>query len=193
VASILEDTSASVTVLDRKPGDAVQVVGDVRDPDALVEAGVRDATAAILAVDDDTTAIFATLVMRDLNPDLYIIVRANREADEQKLYRAGANYVQSLATVSGRMLASTVLEDEEVLTFEHQVEVVKLPAGRLVGSTLADARVRAETSVVVLAVQRGDTTHVDVDPHAFEIAQDDALVIAGMSDNIRHFETQYLG
>lgn len=192
-ASVLADTSASVTVLDREPSDAVDVVGDVRDPDALVKAGVRDATAVILAVDDDTTAILATLVMRDLNPDLYIIVRADREADEQKLYRAGANYVQSLATVSGRMLASTVLEDEEVLAFEHQIEIVKLPAGRLAGRPLGDAGVQAETGVVVLAVQRNDTTHVDLDPHTFEISQDDALVIAGMTENIRRFETKYLG
>jgi len=192
-ASVLAETSASVTVLDRKESDRVDVVGDVRDPEALVEAGVKDATAAILTVDDDTTAILAVLVMRDLNPDLDIIVRANKEADEQKLYRAGANYVQSLATVSGRMLASTVLDDEEVLTFEQQVEIVKLPAGRLAGNTLAEAEVQAETGAVVLAVDRNDETHVDIDPTTFDIEEGDVLVIAGTTDSILRFETRYHG
>ena len=192
-ASVLAKTSASVTVLDQEPGEAIDVVGDVRDPEALMKADVKDATAAILTVDDDTTAIFATLVMRDLNPNLYIIVRANKESDEPKLYRAGADYVQSLATVSGRMLASTLLEDEEVLTFEQQIEIVKLPAGRLAGTTLAEANVQSETGAVVLAVHRDDETQVDVDPSRFEIAEDDALVIAGTSESIRRFEAQYLG
>ncbi|PEN12717.1 potassium transporter [Longibacter salinarum] len=192
-ASVLAETSASVTVLDREPSRPVDVVGDVRDPDVLVEAGVKDATAAIITVDDDTTAILATLVMRDLNPGLYIIVRANAESDERKLYRAGANYVQSLATVSGRMLASTILQDEEVLSFEQQIEIVKLPAGRLAGMTLADADVRTETGVVVLAIYRDGETHLDMDPNTFEIAKEDALIIAGMTENIRHFETRYLG
>jgi len=192
-ASVLDGTNTSLTILDRDASEAVDVVGDVRDPDALKRAGVREAAAAILTVDDDTTAILATLVMRDLNPDLYIIVRANKESDEHKLYRAGANYVQSLATVSGRMLASTVLEDEEVLSFEQQVEIVRLPAGRLAGTTLNAADVKGETGVVVLAVQRGEETHVDIDPASFEIQKDDALIIAGMTENIRRFETSYLG
>jgi Trk K+ transport system NAD-binding subunit len=47
--------------------------------------------------------------------------------------------------------------------------------------------------VVVLAVQRGEETHVDIDPASFEIQKDDALIIAGMTENIRRFETIYLG
>jgi uncharacterized protein with PhoU and TrkA domain len=91
------------------------------------------------------------------------------------------------------MLASTVLEDEEVLSFEQQVEIVRLPAGRLAGTTLSATDVKGETGVVVLAVQRGEETHVDIDPASFEIQKDDALIIAGMTENIRRFETIYLG
>jgi hypothetical protein len=34
---------------------------------------------------------------------------------------------------------------------------------------------------------------VDIDPASFEIQKDDALIIAGMTENIRRFETIYLG
>ena len=124
-----------------------------RDPAVLEEAGIKEA-AAIITVDDDTTAIFATLIMRELNPSLYIIVRANKEEDEPKLYRAGADHVQSLATVSGRMMASTMLEDEETFTPETQIDIVRLPVGKLAGQTLAEAEVRTRTGTTVLAVLR---------------------------------------
>jgi len=189
----LKQMRTKVVVLDRQDKAPVDVVGDVRDPDVLSEAGIESATAAIISVDDDTTAIFATLVMRELNPELYIIVRANKEGSEKKLYRAGADYVQSLATVSGRMMASTILKDEQVFTFEAQIEIVKLPAGDLVGQTLAEAEVRSEAGVVVLAVVRGADTLMELDPNTFRFAEGDAVVIAGTRESVRRFEAAFLG
>jgi Trk K+ transport system NAD-binding subunit len=191
-ASILAETNVDVQVLDVLDNEPVDVVGDVRQPDVLERVGIREATAAIITVNDDTTAIFATLVMRELNPDLYIIVRANREEDEKKLYRAGADYVQSLATVSGRMMASTLVEDEEIFTFEAQVEIVDLPAGRLAGETLATARVRNRTGATVLAVLRDETTISDPDPAGFTFAEGDHVVVAGTGESIRYFEAEFL-
>jgi len=192
-ASALSRTRTKVVVLDRQDKAPVDVVGDVRDPDVLSAAGIESAAAAIISVDDDTTAIFATLVMRELNSDLYIIVRANKEESEKKLYRAGADYVQSLATVSGRMMASTILEDERVFTFEAQIEIVQLPADNLAGQTLAEAAVRPETGAVVLAVVRGDQILTDLDAQDFRLADDDAVVVAGTSESIRTFEAAFLG
>jgi len=78
-ADALSQSGAELTVLDLADDDRVDVVGDARDPDALESAGIADASALILTVADDTTAIFATLIARELNPDLYIVVRANEE------------------------------------------------------------------------------------------------------------------
>jgi Trk K+ transport system NAD-binding subunit len=191
-AAALTQMRTKVVVLDLQDKGSVDVVGDVRDPSVLRKAGIESATAAIVSVDDDTTAIFATLVMRELNPELYIIVRANKEGSEKKLYRAGADYVQSLATVSGRMMASTILKDEQVFTFEAQIEIVKLPVGNLVGQTLAEAEVRSETGTVVLAVVRGDDMITELDPDAFRFIEDDAVVIAGTSESVRNFEAAFL-
>jgi len=78
-------------------------------------------------------------VIRDLNPEIELIARAEETENVQKMYRAGADYVLSLATVSGRMLASTILEDEEVISLDKQVEVVRTRAPGLVGRTLVNA------------------------------------------------------
>jgi Trk K+ transport system NAD-binding subunit len=191
-ASALAKTNTPVVIVDRETRPPVDTVGDVRDPQVLEAAEIEEAAATIIAVDDDTTAIFATLIMRELNPDLYIIVRANREEDEQKLYRAGADYVQSLATVSGRMMASTILEDERVFTFGAQIEIVQLPAGDLVGQTLAECAVQNRAGVTVLAVVREGDTLTDLDPHAFQFQPEDAVIVAGTSTNVRRFESEFL-
>jgi len=190
-ADVLSESGADLTILDTTADDRVDVVGDARDPDVLESAGIGDASALIVTVGDDTTAIFATLIARELNPDLYIVVRANEEADVQKLYRAGGDYVQSLATVSGRMLASTVFEDEEVLAYDKQVSVVRIPAGDLVGSTLVDERVRTRTGGTVVAVARGEKTITDFDPETFTFEAGDEVIVAGTDEAITEFERTF--
>ncbi|MEF8856626.1 MAG: NAD-binding protein [Haloplanus sp.] len=190
-ADALSESGAELTVLDVDEGDRIDVVGDARDPDVLESAGIADASALILTVADDTTAILSTLIARELNPDLYIVVRANEEDDVQKLYRAGGDYVQSLATVSGRMLASTVFEDEEVLAYDKQVSVVRLPAGDLAESTLVEERVRTRTGGTVVAVVRDGETVTDFDPETFTFEADDEVIIAGTDEAITEFERTF--
>jgi Trk K+ transport system NAD-binding subunit len=190
IREALSGSGFRITVLDIEETEGVDVVGDAREPSALEESGVEDADALVLAVADDTTAIFATLIARELNPDLHIVVRANEEADVEKLRRAGADYVLSLATVSGRMIASAVL-DEEVIAMDTQVEVLRTEAPRLVGQTLGEARVRSRTGCTVVAVERDGEVLTDLGPD-FRIQRGDELVVAGTDEGTNRF-TELLG
>ncbi|MFC6614129.1 potassium channel family protein [Halopenitus salinus] len=189
----LSGSNSRLTVLDVEDDDegVVDVVGDARDPDALERANVSEASAFIVAIEDDTTAIFATLIARELNPDLRIVVRANDVADVEKLHRAGADHVQSLAAISGRMLAATVFEDEEVIAYDKQISVVRLPAGELAGTTIADAAVRERTGCTIVAFQRGDETISEFDPETFEVHEEDRIVVAGTSEDVTRFERSF--
>jgi Trk K+ transport system NAD-binding subunit len=135
---------------------------------------------------DDMTTEFATLVIRDMSPQTEVIARVEETESVQKMYRAGADYVLSLATVSGRMIASTILEDEDVLSLDQQVEVVRTVAPNLVGQTLAGADVRSETGCTVVGVERNGTVITDVGPD-FRVETGDELIIAGTDDGIRQF------
>jgi len=130
--------------------------------------------------------------VRSSNPDLYIATRANQEASMRKIYRAGADYVQSLATVSGRMLASTVLEREEVLAVGRKIVLVQLEVGQLSGQTLAEADVRAATGCTVLAAIRDGTVLTSLKPQQFVFQDDDEIILAGTDVNIRQFEERFL-
>ena len=191
-ASALQEAGSEVSVLDIESGPAVDTVGDAREPAVLAAAGIEAADALVVTVADDTTAILVTLIARELNPDIEIAVRANERVGVDTLYRAGADYVQSLASISGRMLAETVFDDEAVLAYSKQVSVVRLPAGELAGSTLAADAVRSRTGSTVIAVLRDDETITDIDPEAFRFADGDDVIIAGDDEAIRAFEDRYV-
>jgi Trk K+ transport system NAD-binding subunit len=189
VTGALSRAGVSNVVMDLIDEPSVDVVGDATDPDALSQAGIEDARTAILAIPDDTLTEFAILVIRDLNPSIELIARAEETENVQKMYRAGADYVLSLATISGRMLASTILADEEVISLDKQVEVIRTHAPGLVGRTLGEADVRARTGCTVVGVERDGEVITDLGPE-FRIRDGDELVIAGTDEGTNRFTEQ---
>jgi len=189
---VLANTRARLTIIDSRDHRDVDVVGDARNPGVYEEADVGGADAIIIDIDDDTTALFATLIARNANPDAHIVARANQEENERKIYRAGADYVQSLAAISGRMMAETVLGDEDVLSFQMKIDVVRLEVGRLAGRTLAEADVRAETGCTVVAAVREGEVVTSLAPDVFAFQDDDQVVVVGTDEDIRRFEERFL-
>jgi Trk K+ transport system NAD-binding subunit len=191
VVAVLEDAGVPYTVVDTKDSEGVDVVGDITEPEVLERAGVGDANSVIFAVPDDTDAEFATLVTRDVNAEASIAARCEREEAVSKIYRAGADYVVSLAQMTGRMMASAVLDDAEKPTRSH-VKVVETQAPRLTGSTLGGADVRSETGCTVVAVEREGDVVTDLAP-GFRFEDGDGLIIAGTDESIRGFVEMYAG
>ncbi|QCC52363.1 potassium channel family protein [Halapricum salinum] len=186
VAERLDDEEIPYTVVDIVDKEGVDVVGDVTDPATLEAAEVHGIRTVLLAIPDDTAAEFATLVVRDLSPETEIIARTEEAESVQKMYRAGADYVLSLETVTGRMIASAILEDEEVMSVDTQVDVVRTTAPELVGQSVGSADVRARTGCTIVAVERDGETHTDLDVN-FRIREGDELVIAGTDEGTNRF------
>jgi len=190
VVDALEKAGVSHTVVDRIDMDGVDVVGEASEPGTLAAAGVEDARRVVLALPDDTIAEFATLVVRDLAPDTEVIARVEERGSIPKMYRAGADYVLSLATVTGRMSASYLLEDHDVLSLDRQVEIVRTSAPGIVGRTLREADVRSETGCTVVAIERDGEVLTDVGPET-RIEAGDELVVVGSDRGIRQFEESF--
>jgi len=190
IAEDLQAANVPYTVLDKVEKDGVDIVGDAIEPADLRAAGIEDARTVILALSEDTDTEFATLVIRDLNPEVEVIARAEETENVTKMYRAGADYVLSLATVSGRMLASTILENENVISMDQQVEIIRVDAGGLAGTTLGEADVRSRTGCTVLAVERNGTVLTDLGPDV-RIQYGDSIVIAGTDAGVNRFKRLY--
>lgn len=91
----------------------------------------------------------------------------------------------SLATVSGWMLASAILE-EEVISFDKHDEVVRTPATGLVGRTRREVRVGARTGCTIIGIERNGDVITDVAPN-FRIEPGDEVIIAGTDKETSRF------
>ncbi|WP_121821555.1 potassium channel family protein [Halostella salina] len=185
VVDALAAADVGATVVDRKAGPTVDVVGDATEERTLREAGVTDATTVVLTLGTDTATTFATLVVSELAPDVEVVCRADDAESVPKLRRAGADYVLALTTVSGRMLASTVL-DEDVLSLDTQIEVVRTPVPALAGQSLGGANVRKRTGCTVVAVERDGEVTTDLDP-SYRFRADDEVVVTGTDTDVNRF------
>ena len=185
VKELLGERGIATLMVDLKEGPEVDLVGDALE-ETLKRAGIEEARTLIVALDDDIRGIFAILVARRLNPQLQIVARANEEEMVNRMYRAGANYVLSLAAVGGRALASHLL-GREVIALGKRVRIERLPLPpRLVGKTIDRAGVRSRTGCTVVAVERGGRTEVEITPQ-FKFQEGDTIIISGSDEDIQQF------
>jgi K+/H+ antiporter YhaU regulatory subunit KhtT len=89
------------------------------------------------------------------------------------------------------MLASTVFDDEELLAYDRQISVVRLPAGELAGSTVVDERVRSETGCTVVAVVRDGERLTDFEAATFTFAPEDEVIIVGTDEATTRFGRRF--
>ena len=187
VANALEEANITHTVVDIEEMPGVDIVGDATETETLEAAGIDDAQTVVLALPSDTMTEFATLVVRDLVPDIEIITRVDDNANISKTYRAGADYVLSLATVTGRMSTSFLLDDRDRLSVDQQVEIRRVSAPSLAGQQIGTANIRERTGCTVIAIERNDHTRTEIGPGT-TISEDDKLVVVGTDDSLREFE-----
>ncbi len=191
MTAALDDAGLSNTVVDRRTRDGVAVAGEATDTEVLRAAEGQNAPSVGLALLDDTTTEFAKLVVRGLAPHVELIARIEEMETLKKMYRAGADYVLSLGFITGRMVASAVLDGEDVLSLDQQVAVVRTKTPGPAGTTLCEADVRAQTGWTAVAVERDDAVITDVGP-GFRIRRDDGVILAGTDDSVNQF-TELLG
>lgn len=185
VAELLEAVGEPVKLIDRQPGPHVDVVGDVLDMRVLEGAGARDAQAVILALDTDSSTLFATVILKDLAPDVPVIARVNRAENVERIHRAGAYFALSISQVSGQILAKKLL-GEEAFLIDPQLKVLKVPPAGLAGRHPAELGIRERTGCSVVAVERGDQVLVEFGPD-FRFQDDDALYVCGSHGAVRRF------
>jgi Trk K+ transport system NAD-binding subunit len=172
----LERSHSDSTVVDIEHSEGVDIVGDVTEEATLQEAGIEEATIFVLTIANDDAAILSTVLASRLGTDLDIIVRLNEAANENKVRRAGADYVLSLPEVSSRVLAKQVLQTNR-LSYSRQLSTVRIDATPYAGQPLDETPI-ADTTALVVAIERDDTVTTDV-PSAFIIENEATMLVVG--------------
>jgi voltage-gated potassium channel len=162
--------------------NGIALPGDATSDEILKTAGVERAKALVTVTAEDAANLYITMSARLLNPELFIVSRAEGDQAEQKLRRAGANRVVSPYTLSGFKMAQAVLQPNVVdflelaTQTEHldlQIEETLVDAGsRLAGRTLRESRLRLELGIIVVAIKK-------TNGHMLANPQGDAVMEAG--------------
>jgi voltage-gated potassium channel len=176
----------SVVVVD--PGSGAQeeahadglavVTGDATRREVLRRAGVDRAQQVIITTARDDTTVLATLTVRQLNPDTYIVA-AVREQDNVPLVRqSGADSVITSSEAVGRLLGlasfspnlGSVMED--LLTYGEGLEVAQRD---LLVSEVGKAPQSLPDQVI--AVIRDEKVYRYFDPTVTLLARGDQLIV----------------
>ncbi|HWR68245.1 MAG TPA: potassium channel protein [Desulfomonilia bacterium] len=174
-----------------------QIQGNASDEDLLLKAGVKRAKGLIATASSDMTNVYIILVAKELNPDIFVLARAETEDSIKNIKRAGADKVVSPYLIGGRHMANillkpTVVDFIELATgektgeFHIQMEGFKIREGsRLVGKTLKDAPIRKDIGLIVVAV-RNHAGQMIFNPSAdLSISVDDVLVCIGDAEALK--------
>jgi Trk K+ transport system NAD-binding subunit len=185
VAELLADAGEKTFILDSQSGRGADLVGNVLDMKVLQQAGLESAQAVILALSTDSTAIFSTVIVRDLAPDVPVIARVNRAENVGRLYVAGADFALSVSEVSGQLLAFRLLGKESV-TVGSELRVVKVSTRGLEKYHPTENDLREETGCAVIAVERGDELLVEFGAD-FTFQRADAAYVCGSAEATQKF------
>lgn len=186
VAQMLQDVGETCTVIDRQTFPGVDILGNVLELGTLQRARVREASAVILALSDDSETIFAAAAIRDHAPEAPLIVRVSRARNTERIYRAGADFAISEGEVAGQILAHHLL-GEHLIPVEHGIRISRWSAGSLAGSHPWRYEIRERSGANIVAVVRDADVLIDF-ADDFLIQSDDELLVCGTFPALERFQ-----
>lgn len=181
----LKEAGFEPAILNDVERDGVDVVGNGMDAEALREVGVHEAESVLIAITSDEVAVMVTLMVRRLNPGAEILVQVNQEFAIEPIYRAGANYVQSLTLITGRMLAEEAL-GEDLLSPALNIKIRRCTARELSGQSVEDLNIGQQFRISIVAVNRDGNLLTEIGPD-FTFNEEDDVYMCGTDENVRQF------
>jgi len=192
-----------VAVEECKQQEFLSLQGDATDDQVLKRVGVERAKALVAVLHTGADNLYVSLTARHLNPGLYIVAKAEDEAEERKLLIAGVSKVVSPYHIGGMQMARaltrpTVLDFIELVALKQSVELLleelTVPAdSAVIGSTIRDLDIRNRFGVIVVAVKRASGDMVFDSAVDLKIDPGDVLVALGEPENLRAFSERLGG
>ncbi|HNX10230.1 MAG TPA: NAD-binding protein [Methanothrix sp.] len=197
VASVLSDCGTKPIILDRRnlTGNGFShIVGDATAESDLLQAGIKEAEGVMIMLNLDSDAVYATLLAKNLNPNAFVVVRANHLQSAEKIYRAGADYVASVPIVASHMLARIIQGEEETLDLLYEdleLKILKISRiSRLAGKTLTELDLPGRFGCRVVAMERMGQAVTSPDTGT-ALEAGDILALIGSPGGIEAFGRRY--
>ncbi len=180
---VLVSVGEEVVTIDRRAETKPDIVGNFLDPEVAGRADPRRADAVLLALDADSSTLFAALVVRDLAPHVSIVARVNEAANVERIHLAGADFALSISQVAGQIVGHQILAEESI-SVEPGLRVRALHVDSIAGRTLGELGLRERTGCSAVALERGDELLVRL-AEATPFERGDKLYVCGSAESIR--------
>ncbi len=174
------------------------VAADANRDETLQELGIDRARGVIATLATDADNLFLILSAKSLNPKLSLAARVAEEASEQKLRRAGADFVFAPYNSTGHRMAQALLKPHVQQFLDFTTQSMGLDAGieqvrvadrsAFVELSLAEMHVRKELGVIVLAIRKANGEMLFNPPAESRISGGDHLIVMGRPDGLRKLE-----
>jgi voltage-gated potassium channel len=154
------------------------VTGDATRREVLRRAGVERATQVIVTTDRDDSNILATLTVRQLNPDAWIVAAAREQENVPLMRQSGADSVITSSDAAGRLLGLSSLSPalgsvmEDLLTYGEGLEVAERDI--LVSEVGKPPQALPDQ---VIAVIRDEEVHRYFEPVVSQLTRGDRLIV----------------
>jgi voltage-gated potassium channel len=175
------------------------VVADASRDETLRDVGVDKARGLIATLSSDADNLFLILTAKTLNPNLQLTARIAEESSEQKMRRAGADYVFAPYNSTGHRMVQALLKPHvmQFLDFTTQanmginvgIEQVQIEQScAYQGRPLSDMQIARDTGVIVLAVRRASGEMTFNPPPDSKLSAGDHLIAMGQPEGLRKLE-----
>ena len=197
ITEFVRSIGQEVVVVDRDPSrfserDTLHVLGDATSDEILRRAGIERAATLVTALGTAVDNLYVTLSSRKMNPELFIVSRADDPEAMAKMLQVGADRAVNPYEIGGSRMASlatqpNVADFVDVVvhdgTFEAKLREIRLPDGcGFVGQTIDELTIRQSTGAVVLSVRdMASRFHTD-DVTSRPFAEGDVIVAIGSDE-----------
>ena len=154
---------------------------DITDPDVIRQLGISNVDVVIIAMANNLEAsVMAVTLCKEIGVKT-VIAKAANEMHQKILSRVGANKVVFPENESGIRLAKSLLSSGfvDMVSLAKNVSIIELDVKpEWIGKNLIELNLRKKYSINVVAIRKGDSVSVDIDPYVSLKAEDKLIVIA---------------
>ena len=149
-------------------------------------------------VSTDADNVYVVLTARSLNPNLYIVARGEAIGSEKKLFRAGADKVESpyemgAANMAQRILRPTVTNFLDLaFTYKNKdIQMEEIPisqSSRLGNVALQDSGIRQQFNLIIIAIKKADGRMLFNPSFEAVLQGGDTVIAVGEENNLQKLQ-----
>ena len=174
------------------------IIGEANEEDSLEKAGIARAKGLLSVLGSDPDNVFVVLISKQLNPNVFVVARANQDMAKKTLESAGADKVISPYDLGARRMAHAILRPTVIHFLEMafadkdtDINFEEIPVAadcKLVNTTLMASKIRQNLDVLIIAIKKANGS-MEFNPKPDSLIEEgDTIITVGQAANLKDLE-----